>query len=131
MFSRCISNIMGSASLVLNYHTFRRTTIFTYKKYTTVNPPANDLPSILGLLINPSSKLALYSHTTTIYEVMLVEVYNLNNILAVATGISIVAAGCLIAYLFQKKLFNKYRDKVRNEIDKARSEPPVIPNKKA
>jgi hypothetical protein len=61
---------------------------------------------------------------------MLVEIYNINNILAAFTGISIITTGCLISYLFQKKLFNKYRDKVRNEIDKARSEPPVIPNKK-
>jgi len=59
-----------------------------------------------------------------------VEIYDLNNLLAVVTGISIVTTGCLISYLFQKKLFNKYRDKVRNEMDKARSEPPVIPNKK-
>ena len=58
------------------------------------------------------------------------EIYGLTNILAVVTGISIVTTGCLISYLFQKKLFNKYRDKVRNEMDKARSEPPVIPNKK-
>lgn len=58
-------------------------------------------------------------------------VSSLNNILAVLTGISIVTTGCLISYLFQKKLFNKYRDKVRNEMDKARSEPPVLPNKKA
>lgn len=63
-------------------------------------------------------------------EVLLVEVYSLNNILAVVTGISIVTTCCLISYLFQKKLFNKYRDKVRNEMDKARSEPPVLPNKK-
>ena len=68
--------------------------------------------------------------TITICEVLLVEIYGLNNILAVITGISIVTIGCLISYLFQKKLFNKYRDKVRNEMDKARSEPPVIPNKK-
>ena len=58
------------------------------------------------------------------------EVRGLYNILSVVTGISIVSVGCLISYLFQKKLFNKYRDKVRNEIDKARSEPPVIPDKK-
>ena len=58
------------------------------------------------------------------------EVYGLTNILAVVTGISIVTTCSLIAYLFQKKLFNKYRDKVRNELDKARSEPPLIPNKK-
>lgn len=59
------------------------------------------------------------------------EIYGLTNILAVVTGISIVTAGCLISYLFQKKFFNKYRDKVRNELDKANSEPPVLPNKKA
>ncbi len=59
------------------------------------------------------------------------EIYNLNNILAVATGLSIVTTGSLISFLFQTKLFNKYRDKVRNEMDKARSEPPSIPNKKA
>ena len=58
------------------------------------------------------------------------EIYGLTNILAVVTGISIVTTGCLISYLFQKKLFNKYRDKVKNELDLARSEPPVIPNKK-
>jgi len=58
------------------------------------------------------------------------EIYNQNNILALAIGISIVTTGCLISLIFQKKLFNKYRDKVRNEADKARSEPPVIPNKK-
>lgn len=58
------------------------------------------------------------------------EVRSLNNILSVVTGISIVTTGCLISFLFQKKLFSKYRDKVRNEVDKARSEPPVIPNKK-
>lgn len=58
------------------------------------------------------------------------EVRGLYNILAIVTGISIITIGCLISYLFQKKLFNKYRDKVRNEMDKARSEPPVIPNKK-
>jgi len=61
---------------------------------------------------------------------MFVEIYGVSNILAVLTGISIVTIGCLISYLFQKNLFNKYRDKVRNELDKARSEPPVIPNKK-
>jgi|GEM_PF-1586534 hypothetical protein len=61
---------------------------------------------------------------------MFVEIYGVSNILAVLTGISIVTIGCLISYLFQKNLFNKYRDKVRNEVDKARSEPPVIPNKK-
>ena len=58
------------------------------------------------------------------------EIGGLTNILAVVTGISIVTNGCLISYLFQKKLFNKYRDKVRNTMDKARSEPPVIPDKK-
>ncbi|MDP4159431.1 MAG: hypothetical protein Q8911_06665 [Bacillota bacterium] len=58
------------------------------------------------------------------------EVSGLNNILAVVTGISIVTTCCLISYIFQKKLFNKYRDKVRNEMDKARSEPSVLPNKK-
>lgn len=63
-------------------------------------------------------------------EVLLLEIGGLTNILAVVTGISIVLTCCLISYLFQKKLFNKYRDKVRNEMDKARSEPPVIPNKK-
>jgi hypothetical protein len=63
-------------------------------------------------------------------EVLLVEIGGLYNILAVVTGISIVTTCCLISYLFQIKLFNKYRDKVRNEMDKARSEPPVLPNKK-
>lgn len=58
------------------------------------------------------------------------EVRGLHNILAVIIGVSLVSTCCLISYLFQKKLFNKYRDKVRNEMDKARSEPPVIPNKK-
>ncbi|EGW39522.1 putative lipoprotein [Desulfosporosinus sp. OT] len=58
------------------------------------------------------------------------EVGGLYNILAAVIGISIVTTGCLISYLFQKKLFNKYRDTVRNEMDKARSEPPVLPNKK-
>ncbi|WP_040411896.1 hypothetical protein [Desulfosporosinus sp. OT] len=61
---------------------------------------------------------------------MLMEVGGLYNILAAVIGISIVTTGCLISYLFQKKLFNKYRDTVRNEMDKARSEPPVLPNKK-
>lgn len=54
-----------------------------------------------------------------------------NNILAIVTGISIVTTGSLISYLFQKKLFSKNCDKVRNEMDKARSEAPVIPNEKA
>ena len=54
----------------------------------------------------------------------------LYNVLAIVTGICILTTGCLISYLFQKKLFNKYRDKVRNEMDKARSEPPVILDKK-
>lgn len=63
-------------------------------------------------------------------EVLILEVRGLHNILAVITGISIVSTCCLISYVFQKKLFNKYRDKVRNEMDMARSEPPVIPNKK-
>ena len=58
------------------------------------------------------------------------EVSGLNNILAVVTGISIITTGCVISFLFQKNLFNKYHDQVRNELDKARSEPPELPNKK-
>lgn len=58
------------------------------------------------------------------------ETYSLNNILALITGLSIITICLLVSYLFQRNLFNKYRDKVRNEMDKARSEPPVIPNKK-
>lgn len=54
----------------------------------------------------------------------------LNNILAVATGISMITACALVSYIFQKKLFLKYRNKVRNAMDKARSEPPTFPNKK-
>lgn len=54
----------------------------------------------------------------------------LNNILAVVTGISMIIACSLISYIFQKKLFAKYRNKVRNAMDKASSEPPVFPNKK-
>lgn len=58
------------------------------------------------------------------------EIPGLYNILAVVTGIAIATTCCLISYLFQIKLFNKYHGKIRNEIDKARSEPPVFPNEK-
>lgn len=58
------------------------------------------------------------------------ENYGVTNVLAVITGISIFSTCCLISLGFQKKFFNKYRDKVRNEVDKARSQPAVISNKK-
>lgn len=54
----------------------------------------------------------------------------LNNILAVATGLAMVSTCSLIFIVFQKKLFNKYRNKVRNAMDKARSEAPVFENEK-
>ncbi|CAA7602246.1 Hypothetical protein DEACI_2919 [Acididesulfobacillus acetoxydans] len=54
----------------------------------------------------------------------------LSNILAVATGLAIIMAGSLIFYIFQTKLFAKYNNRVRNAMDKARSEPPVLPGKK-
>lgn len=54
----------------------------------------------------------------------------LNNILAVATGITMIMMCTLTFIIFQKKLFNKYRNKVRNAMDKARSEAPVFENEK-
>lgn len=40
------------------------------------------------------------------------------NLLSVLTGLSIISSGCLIAFYFQKNLFSKYRNKVRNVMDK-------------
>jgi len=40
------------------------------------------------------------------------------NLLSVVTGISMILTCCLIAYYFQKNLFGKYRNKVRNTMDK-------------
>ncbi|KLU61586.1 hypothetical protein CEB3_c20180 [Peptococcaceae bacterium CEB3] len=54
----------------------------------------------------------------------------LSNILAVATGLAVIITGSLVFYIFETKLFSKYENRVRNAMDKTRSEPPVLPNKK-
>jgi len=40
------------------------------------------------------------------------------NLYALIIGVSIVLIGSSIAYLFQRKLFGKYRNKVKNTMDK-------------
>lgn len=41
-----------------------------------------------------------------------------HNVFAVVTGVSMIITCCLTAYLFQKKLFRKYRRKVANIAEK-------------
>lgn len=41
-----------------------------------------------------------------------------NNLLSIAIGISVILICCLISYLFQKHLFNKYKNKAKNIINK-------------
>lgn len=43
---------------------------------------------------------------------------NIQNLLSIVTGVAIIITGCLIAYLFQRNLFGKYRNKVRNAMEK-------------
>ncbi len=47
-----------------------------------------------------------------------------HNIIAVATGLSILFGGCLMAYLFQKNLFSRYKGKVSNTVEKKTSNLP-------
>lgn len=39
------------------------------------------------------------------------------NLLSVALGVSMILACSLIAFMFQKNLFGKYRNKVKNTAD--------------
>lgn len=41
-----------------------------------------------------------------------------HNVLAVATGVSIIVLCCSISYFFQKHVFSKYREKVANTAGK-------------
>lgn len=41
-----------------------------------------------------------------------------NNLLSIIIGVSLILTCCLTAYLFQKKLFNKYKNEVKNTISK-------------
>ncbi len=43
---------------------------------------------------------------------------NIQNLLSVVTGVCMIITCCLIAYTFQKNLFGKYRNKVRNAMEK-------------
>ncbi|MBK1811904.1 hypothetical protein JHL18_14880 [Clostridium sp. YIM B02505] len=40
------------------------------------------------------------------------------NLLSLLIGITIILLGCTTAFLFQKHLFHKYKNKVRNTINK-------------
>lgn len=43
---------------------------------------------------------------------------NINyNLISVALGISIILTSCIIAFIFQKYFFGKYRNKVGNVVD--------------
>ena len=42
----------------------------------------------------------------------------LNNLISLGIGILITLCGCLNSYLFQKHLFKKYKNKVKNAINK-------------
>jgi uncharacterized membrane protein len=48
--------------------------------------------------------------------------FGILNLISLITGITLIILGCITAYLFQKHLFNKYKDKVKNTINK--DEPP-------
>lgn len=55
-------------------------------------------------------------------ESLSMENISYHNLLGFVTGVSIILTGCLIAYSFQKNLFSKYRNKVKNAIDKENPE---------
>ncbi|GKU24962.1 hypothetical protein [Clostridium folliculivorans] len=40
------------------------------------------------------------------------------NLLSLIIGTTLIIIGCITAYLFQKYLFDKYTNKVKNTIDK-------------
>lgn len=40
------------------------------------------------------------------------------NLLSIVTGVLIILTGSLVTYFFQKNLFNKYRNKVGNAMNK-------------
>jgi hypothetical protein len=41
-----------------------------------------------------------------------------NNLLSIIFGASLIFSCSLISYIFQKRLFNKYKNKVKNTISK-------------
>lgn len=43
------------------------------------------------------------------------------NLLSLIMGITIIIAGCVTAYLFQKHLFDKYTNEVKNTTNKDNS----------
>ncbi|WP_368489369.1 hypothetical protein [Clostridium sp. BJN0013] len=42
----------------------------------------------------------------------------INNFISIVIGIFLVLLCCIISYLFQKHLFSKYKNKVKNIVDK-------------
>ena len=42
----------------------------------------------------------------------------INNVLSVAIGLLVILSCYIISYLFQKRLFNKYKNKVKNIVGK-------------
>jgi ABC-type nickel/cobalt efflux system permease component RcnA len=42
----------------------------------------------------------------------------INNVISIAIGIFIILTCCAISYLFQKRLFNKYKNKAQNIVNK-------------
>lgn len=42
----------------------------------------------------------------------------INNFISIIVGISLILLCCIISYFFQKYLFGKYKNKVKNIIDK-------------
>lgn len=42
----------------------------------------------------------------------------INNFISIIVGISLILSCCIISYLFQKHLFGKYRNKVKNIVGK-------------
>ncbi|GFP76136.1 hypothetical protein bsdtw1_02233 [Clostridium fungisolvens] len=69
---------------------------------------------IIKIVFNGHHNIILLNYSRRIY----MNKIGLLNLLSLIVGIALIVSGCVTAYLFQKHLFNKYKNEVKNTINK-------------